>query len=118
MQTMQYGARIRVFVERPGQWQAVLRLPGMRGSKGGDEMNLAERLNKLSETHPEQIAKLMSAITADANNRQQLEQMNNAQVGDLLLEHVWADLDMWTWKAAIVEMAIDRLKGIESEPQS
>jgi hypothetical protein len=72
--------------------------------------NFRGRLEQVVKEHPERIEKLIATITADANNMQQLETMSDEQIAKLLIEHVWSDLDMWTWKSAIVEVAAERLQ--------
>jgi hypothetical protein len=74
-----------------------------------------DKLKLLAKEYPERAAQIAEAIFKDAKFYTSLETMSNKELADLLLNHVWADMNLWTEKAAIVEAAISRLKG--DEPQ-
>jgi hypothetical protein len=76
-----------------------------------------DKLKLLAKEHPERAAQIAEAIFKDAKFYTRLETMSNKELADLLLNCVWADMDLWTEKAAIVEAAIDRLRGDELKQQ-
>jgi hypothetical protein len=78
---------------------------------------MPDKLKLLAKEHPKRAAQIAEAIFKDAEFYTHLETMSNKELADLLLNRVWDDMDLWTEKAAIVEAAIDRLRGDELKQQ-
>ena len=54
---------------------------------------------------------LTERIAASVNNSKRLETMTNQELADLLMNTVWAGMELFTPKSDLVSAVIDRLRG-------
>ena len=58
----------------------------------------------------ERSAEVMGRLLADMAIQDRLATKSGAELADLLIEHVWADAEMLSPKAALIEACADRLR--------
>lgn len=63
----------------------------------------------------EQEVQVVEDILRSVETEKKLGEKSDSEIADLLLEHVWYEMDVWSPHADLVEAAIERLRGGQVE---
>ena len=69
-----------------------------------------ERINVRSEASAEQKAEVFAQLMVSVDAENALEKMSNDEIADLLLNHVWGEVNIFSPKSALLSVVVERLR--------